>query len=72
MTVNRDPYDRVISSYFYCLKSRDTLYNLNKWFAVIGLVEEFDISLQLFEATFGLPFKKFFTGKKQMPLWMYY
>lgn len=157
MTVNRDPYDRVISSYFYCLKSNDTLCmqvnvknmsivpwaihqgshffrqlllhkdtcriglnttryvrdymertrdtipyntkirkrescwlrqkaflqealtkdyrramlnycldNLHKWFAVIGLLEEFHISLQLFEATFGLPFKKFFTGKKQV------
>ena len=36
--------------------------NLENWFAVIGITEEFYISLQAFEKVFALPFTKF-SGK---------
>ncbi len=41
----------------YCLE------NLEKWFAVIGLVEEYDMTLTLLEDVYKIPFRKCATGK---------
>ena len=38
--------------------------NLEDWFAVIGITEEFDISLQAFEKVYKLPFAKLYQGAK--------
>ncbi|XP_070558628.1 uncharacterized protein [Ptychodera flava] len=41
------------------------LANLESWFAVIGLTEEFDTSFHLFERVFKLPFYTLCAGRKQ-------
>ncbi|XP_072033748.1 uncharacterized protein [Amphiura filiformis] len=38
------------------------LENLERWFAVIGLVEEYDTSLALLQGVYNVPFKKCATG----------
>ncbi|XP_041472495.1 uncharacterized protein LOC121421761 [Lytechinus variegatus] len=38
------------------------LANLENWFAVIGLTEEFDTSLELFQEVYKLPFPKYYRG----------
>ncbi|XP_077988556.1 uncharacterized protein LOC144443058 [Glandiceps talaboti] len=47
------------------LISEYILKNLENWFAVIGIAEEYEFSMQLLEHTFGLPFIQHCGGMKK-------